>query len=312
MADKSPRVPNFDKLDLNLLRVFDLIMREGNLTRAGKRLGRKPPAMSQLLGRLRRELGDPLFESSGRNMIPTRRANEIAPCIRAALEEVRIGLTRPRSFDPRSAQRTFAIDIPAGGDYVIAPLLIEHAQKYAPGVSFRISNDRASILRQELRSGETDLAVDYEEVEDGDIRHKLLYNDPFVVIARRGHPEIARQGGLTPELFNRIGHVAVGWTRTRGESPVDVRLAKFGIKRQPKAYVPTIGAIPGIVARTDLVAMLSIRVARHMEKHWAIESHTAPFEITPVPLHLVWHMRFDSDPAHMWLRTALEDVVERI
>jgi DNA-binding transcriptional LysR family regulator len=311
MSDRTQRGLNFDKLDLNLLRVFDLIMREGNLTRAGKRLGRKPPAMSQLLGRLRREIGDPLFESSGRTMIPTRRANEIAPHIRAALEEVRVALTRPRSFDPASAERLFVVDIPAGGDFVIAPLLLEYAQKHAPGVSFRFANDRAAILRHELRSGETDLAIDYEQVDDGDLRHKLLYNDPFVVIARRGHPELHGQQ-CTPEMFARLQHVAVGWTRSRGESPVDARLAKIGIKRQCRAYVPTIGALPGIVTRTDLVAMLSVRVARSLQKQWPIELCPAPVDITPVPLHLVWHMRFDTDPAHTWLRGALEEIVERI
>ena len=49
---------NFSTLDLNLLRVFDEVMAERNLTRAANNLAMTQPAVSNALRRLREALGD--------------------------------------------------------------------------------------------------------------------------------------------------------------------------------------------------------------------------------------------------------------
>lgn len=300
---------DFNEFDLNLLRVFDLVMREGNLTQAGKKLGRTPPAMSQLLSRLREIMGDPLFKSSGRSMVPTQRAKEIAPQVQAGLDLLRVTLTQERSFEPKTSNRTFIIDMPVGADSFLTPQLASYAAVHAPGVRFIISSDRAGELLNELRTGETELAIDHEKLAGPDMRHSLLYADPFVVISRKNHPAIAAAGGkLTLDLYNKAEHVAVTWTRGQGDSPMDVRLRQVGVNRNCRVLVPTISSLPAVVEATDLLAAMSLRVARRIQRHWDIDIHEAPYAIEAVALHLVWHERFDNDPGHIWLRNVFATV----
>lgn len=312
LHNPSKRPLEFDDIDLNLLRVFILIMREGSLTAAGKVMGKKAPAMSQLLARLRRSLGDRLFESSGHRMLPTRRAEELEPVVRATLERLRVELTAQRTFDALTTRRTFVIDIPIGADFVFAPLLLQYSAENAPHVHFRIASDRSSLLRTELRTGETELAIDYGRLDDDDMRRQPLYSDPFVVLARRGHPEIARHGALTREVFEAAGYVAVNSMRTADKGPVDERLSLMGIRRNTAVIVPSMASMPGIVETSDLLAVMSERVGRRVQQRWAVEVHPIPVAIEPIPLHLVWHKRFDGDPGHEWLRSAICEVVDLI
>src|SRR5687767_3953106 len=73
------------EIDLNLLVVFEAIYREGNLTRASKKLHLTQPALSHALSRLREMFGDPLFARSGRTMAPTPFARNVIGPVREAL-----------------------------------------------------------------------------------------------------------------------------------------------------------------------------------------------------------------------------------
>ena len=309
---RKPHDINFAKIDLNLLKVFDSIMQEKNLTRAAERLNKSVAATSHALGRLRKQLNDNLFDTPGRGMIPTRRANEIAPTIRACLGQLKQGITAEPMFDPATASRTFVIDIPVGGDLVIAPALAIYAAEHAPLVEIRISSDRAAVLINELRYGETELAIDHEPVEGDGLRHEPLYNDEFFLISRQNHPEIPRRGGISAELYGKLKHVGVSWTRTRGDGPMANRLTRAGIERTFRMMVPTLGSVPPIVESTDLVCAMSERVVKNFTRRWKLEMHPLAFHMEPIPLYLVWHQRFDGDPGHAWLRGAVRAACDAI
>ena len=69
---------NFRSLDLNLLRVFDEVMAERNLTRAANNLSITQPAVSNALRRLRALLGDQLLVRTPAGMQPTPYALALA------------------------------------------------------------------------------------------------------------------------------------------------------------------------------------------------------------------------------------------
>lgn len=308
---QGPKI-DFANLDLNLLKVFDILMQERNLTRAAERLNKSTGATSNALKRLRDELRDELFETPGRGMVPTRRALEIAPFISTALGQLRSGLSSEPKFDPPTARRTFTIDMPVGSDFLIAPTLIAHAAKHAPHVTFNILSDRATVLRNELRYGETELAIDHEIVESDGLKHTMLYNDPFVLLARKNHPRLAKGKSVTTELYSELQHLGLSWARTKGDSPVVARLTKLGIERRYGIMVPTLGCIPAIVENSDLVASMSERVGRNFARRWNIDVHPFSFQMVPIPIYLVWHERFDGDPGHVWLRDAIKSACDAI
>src|SRR6476659_7269534 len=99
---------NFRTLDLNLLRVFDEVMAERNLTRAARNLSLTQPAVSNSLRRLRELLGDELVRRAGAGVEPTPRALALWPTVREALRQLQHTLA-PSEFDPASARTTFVL-----------------------------------------------------------------------------------------------------------------------------------------------------------------------------------------------------------
>src|SRR6202049_1990113 len=109
MSPTPPEV-KLGALDLNLLVVFDAVMQERNVTRAGQRIGLSQPAMSHALARLRHMLKDDLFIRSPKGMVPTPRAEQLALAVRSALEGLQQSL-EPVQFDPSKATRNFRIAV---------------------------------------------------------------------------------------------------------------------------------------------------------------------------------------------------------
>lgn len=299
-----------NRLDLNLLAIFDTIMSERSLTKAGQRLGMTQSAVSHALARLREVTGDMLFERTGRGVRPTARAVQMAASVRQALDQLRSTLRqRPSDFCSATAERTFLLDIPAGIDMIIAPALASRTMS-SPGLSFRISGGRAHAIMHELRFGETWLALDYEKAEVDGYRSELLFEDPFVIVARPGHEIL--DGELTRERFAAIEQVAFVWGRELGQSPLLQRLARLGIERSVKYTVPTLASVAAVVATSGLAGVLPLKVARGFGNIYAIEWRTIPFAVPPMPIYSVWHENFDNDEGHIWLRTMLKEIAEEV
>ena len=119
-------------IDLNLLVVFDAVMQERNVTRAGNRLGLSQPAMSHALARLRHMLKDQLFIRSPGGMVPTPRAEALALPIRQALDGLQHSLA-PTQFDPAKATGAFQVAVDNYAAIVLAGPLASRVIKLAPG-----------------------------------------------------------------------------------------------------------------------------------------------------------------------------------
>src|ERR1044072_1482793 len=107
-------------IDLNLLRIFDALMEEQNVTRAGARLGLTQSAVSHALSRLRHHFGDPLFVRRPDGMAPTARAFEIGPGVHAALAQLQPAIL-PSQFEPAAADNRFTIAAGAYGCAILVP-----------------------------------------------------------------------------------------------------------------------------------------------------------------------------------------------
>jgi len=299
-----------NRLDLNLLVIFDAIISEGSLTKAGARLGMTQSAVSHALSRLRELTGDALFERTGRGIRPTPLAKGMEKDVTEALDSLRAALrNRGTSFDVANAVRTFRLDIPAGLDAIIVPELVELTSSF-PQARFEISGSRAGTITSELRYGETWLALDSEPIVKPDYVSELLFEDPLVLIARRGHPLLNE--ALTPEVFASLEQVALAWGSEYGATPAARLLAAAGLRRMIKFAVPNLSTLPSVVERHDLVATMSLKMARGFSRHFAIEIHELPAHVPPMPVYMVWHTSFDGDEGHVWLRAALKTICARL
>src|SRR3982074_812880 len=95
-------------IDLNLLIVFDAVMRERNVTRAGQRIGLSQPAMSHALTRLRYMFKDDLFIRSPKGKLATPRSEQLASPVRSALDGLQHSL-EPTQFIASKSERSFRI-----------------------------------------------------------------------------------------------------------------------------------------------------------------------------------------------------------
>src|SRR3982751_5620030 len=125
---------NVQDVDLNLLRVFDAVLRDPGVPPAAARLGLTQPAVSNALARLRKVFGDPLFVRTPSGMDATPFARELAEPVRQALALLESALAHGPGFDPASTTRAFRFYMSDLGQIEFLPPLIERIQKAASGV----------------------------------------------------------------------------------------------------------------------------------------------------------------------------------
>lgn len=296
-------------IDLNLLVVFDAVMAEQSLTQAGKRLGMTQSAVSHALARMRVMLQDPLFERTRRGVVPTARAQEIAGGITTALAALADCYAPARGFDPAHSERAFVFDLPVGLDAVILPPLLELVASN-PGVTLRAFNGWATDIQHTVRGNEALIAIDYAPMRSAEYRDEALFEDGYVVLARRRHPLVA--GPVSRELYASLSHIVLTWVRSAGPSPLDLALRSVGLSRRARMHVPQITSMPALIVGSDLVATLPNRIARSVTKGTSIAIHPLDFDVDPLTFYMIWSTSMDSDAGHEWLRSSVRSIVAKL
>src|SRR5947209_2813168 len=196
------------KIHLNLLAVFDALMREQHVGRAGELLGLTQPAVSHALGRLRHLLDDPLFVRHAKGMRPTARATALADAIAPALRILRASLKQRGEFDPAAANRTIVI---GGSDYIdliLMPRLMSRLRETARGIKIRLRPTSRETVLQDLRRQDIDCALGPLAAAPGDaVELTPLFTERLVMIGRHNHPLL--DGEVSLESFAALAHLLV-------------------------------------------------------------------------------------------------------
>jgi len=283
--------------DLNLLVTLDVLLAEGNVTRAAARLRLSPSAMSRALARLRQVTGDPLLVRAGRGLVPTPRAIELRERVSGLVHGAEAVLRPAVALDPRQLERTFILRSTEGFAETFGPRLIAQLAEEAPGVhlSFIQKPDQDSTP---LRDGRVDLETGV--VDDGmgpELRAQALFRDRFVGVVRPGHP--LGRGDVTPQAYAASRHVAVS-RPGRDHARIGDALAPLGLTRAIVAGVGDFSGALALARGSDLVASVP---ERHTEGLCSgLHTFALPFETPAFTVSLLWHPRLEADPAHRWLR----------
>lgn len=289
-------------IDLNLLTVFDAVMRERNATRAAHRIGLTQPAVSHALNRLRAVLGDPLFVRTPGGMVPTPFAQEMATPVRGMLEGIENLFSRERNFDPTASARAFTLGMSDYATSVLLPKVLEILTTEAPGVSITVKNTGHDVGLGMVDSGQAELAAGNFPLPPPHLRRELLYREGFVCAGRTGHP--ALNGRLTLKRYLAIDHLQVS-TAGNPHGYVDDVLDKMNVRRRVKATVGHFLAAPLLLENTDLLATEPTRLFSALGKRHGLRLATPPFALPEFEVVQIWHARHDGDPGHAWLRTVL-------
>ncbi|HVL37735.1 MAG TPA: LysR family transcriptional regulator [Burkholderiales bacterium] len=295
---------NVAGVDLNLLRVFDAVLRERGVTAAAARLGLTQPAVSNALARLRAHFGDALFVRTPAGMDPTPFARGVAEPVRQALALLESALAHGPGFDPGSATRAFRFYMSDLGQVEFLPPLVERVQRAAPGVRLEAAAADLEHIADALGAGALDLAVGFLPSLGPPVQRRALFRDPYVCLMRAGHPAAGKT--LTRKRFLEAAHVLVTY-RGGGHRVIEEALERAGAGRRIALRVPHFTVVPMVLERTDLILTLPARVARVYERSGSFKSLPPPVPMPAAEVAVHWHERFEADPGNRWLR---EQVIE--
>jgi len=304
---------NFRTLDLNLLRIFDQVMQERNLTRAASNLALTQPAVSNALARLRGAIGDELVVRSGYGIVPTPRALEIWPSIRQALSQLQDLLT-PEQFDPSTASISFILTMADATASVLIVPLLDRISLDAPGISLRIQPLTTRDPRTLLQEQDIDLAVGYfptalaaigqseMQQQPAPFRHERLYDGHYVCVMRRNHPLAA--GDLTLDTFCAARHLLVSFSG-RPYGFVDAALAQRHRSRRIMLTVNQFFTAGQVVANTDLLTVLPQHFLASTGFQDRLTFRPLPIDVDEAHVEMLWHRNREARPGHAWLREAV-------
>ncbi len=287
---------NLKQTDLNLFKAFDVIYTEKNLTKAGQILGITQPAVSNALSRLREMFNDELFIRSSKGMLPTPVAQDIIGDVREALGLMNKTISQTDSFEPATSEVTFKISIGDSSEYRLLPILLKELAKEAPNIAVESFLIPRKETPKELSAGNVDFCIDPPVHTDSFLRHQKIYEDDYVLIARKGHP-VMKKKKLNMDDYLSLAHMHVS-NRKSGIGLVDMALNRLGHSRKISLRSQNFLVAPFVVERSDLV----ITTTRGFAKHRGLEVMELPFKIDPIVLHLYWHESKDSDPSNKWMR----------
>lgn len=314
------RAPNFRTLDLNLLRVFDQVMAERNLTRAARNLNMTQPAVSNALNRLRDALGDRLVTRSGYGIEPTPRALELWPSIADALRQLESSISPGGDFTASEANTAFTIAMADATAAELMPGLVEIMERDAPGVSIRCVPLTTRDPRKRLDEGQMDIAVGFFPAVLADLTaqaqtggmasfdHQRLYDGQYVCVMRKDHP--LSRGTLTLKKYCEARHMLVSFSG-RPYGFIDEALASLGKTRRVVLTVNQFFTAGRVVAGSDLLTVLPRHFIDVTGRAGELVQRDLPFEVPPVHVDALWHRRQGHRSDHAWLRLALAAAAQK-
>lgn len=287
-------------LDLNLLTVFDAVLRERSVTRAAEALGTTQSALSHALIRLREYFRDPLFVREGSGMVPTRKAELLREPVADVMSVLRQRILSEASFDPASASRVFTLCMTDMGEIVFLPPFLELFRAHAPGCRIRTLQVPTEQIESLLAAGEADLALGSVHSPADALYRQRLFTHSFVTIISTRNLAVGSR--LTLKQFERMPHVAVSLTGKPGTT-YDGVLDEQGVRRNVVLTTPHFLTVPLLLDRQpDLIATVPVELALVFERYGTIRSLQPPLPLPPFTLDQYWHSKYHHDPAIVWVR----------
>ncbi|WOQ68892.1 LysR family transcriptional regulator [Microbacterium limosum] len=284
-------------MDLNLVRVFVAVAETRSLTAAAARLYVTQPAVSQALAKLRRDLDDPLFQRSGREMVPTPLALSVYPGFRDAIAGIDRTVDAVHRFDPASSQRLFRIALSELGEIGWIPAIHRAVAERAPGMRLEVVPMDVAELPEWLGRGSVDLAVTPAPVP-GEFAQTVLKSQAYGVAVSQRHPLARGEVGLADYLAAE--HVRVA--SDSGAANVDAALRRVAAPPPPRVSINHFAALPPLLAgRSGLVATVPDTIAAGWAESWRLVVRPLPFEMAPVDVRLYRRSTTQHAAALDWL-----------
>ncbi|CAO1668951.1 LysR family transcriptional regulator [Halomonas sp. MES3-P3E] len=295
------------QFDLNLLLVFEALMRERHVTRAAERLYLSQPALSHSLKRLRESLDDPLFIRTEKGMQPTPRAQALQPVVQQALALLREGLAPPALFSPANSTRRFTLATTDYFEEVMYPTFLSQLLAYAPGISFSIELITQEVLSEGLEQRQADMVVglDSQSVLPSGVIQTPWMDEELVCLAASHNERVGES--LDIAQFARETHVELADISGLLPSNIDSCLAQHGLTRRVISKNLNYIAAARVVALTEAIMTLPRQMAERFVTMLPVRLVEPPKELPSLKMTLIQHGLYANDPANVWLYQVLTE-----
>jgi DNA-binding transcriptional LysR family regulator len=313
-------------LDLNLLRVLDVLLEERSVTRAGGRLGLSQSAVSHALNRLRYALNDELFVRGPNGMQPTARATAMGPQVRAALVQLQAAVA-PQDFSPATSERRFVLAAATFSCAVLTPPLVSRIGCEAPLVEFAVEPYTGDVYDR-LDAHRVDFVVGGVVAMPSRYAHEVILEETLAWVVRADHP-LAKLNRVELEDLVSVPHIVIGSDRSGFEDGFERRgvvtraswenaaafeaaLSARGLRRRVGVTVPDSYAAMAVVGRSDMVTLIPRRLALLSAQHGRVKLIEPPYQSPTVELSLIYLKERLVEPAISWMRDLICDTAAGI
>ncbi len=235
-------------------------------------------------------------------MKPTLRAQALLEPIKTVLNEVEQIIRSPEEFSPTTSQRRFVIATSDYVEFTLLPKLVESINKDGSNIEIHVKRPIKKLPETAFEEDEIDVVIGFDAIFNLPlyIRHEKLFNDKIVCITRKEHPRIIGNE-VSFEQFIASRHMLISPTGT-GTGLIDDYLSARGLARKISLVIPNFLPAPWIVANTDLLLSLPLRIAEQFVRLAPLKILQIPIDLPTYNLIMIWHPREEKEPAHQWLR----------
>jgi DNA-binding transcriptional LysR family regulator len=292
-------------LDLNLLVVFDAMLKHQNVTKAAEAIKLSQPAMSAAISRLRTLFDDPLFVRTGAGMAPTPKAQALSPSIRMVVQTIQTDILQPKSFDPSRSDRTFTLVTPDIAEVNFLPRLLSTLAEKSPHISLKTLAMPREAAANSLEAGSAEMAIGYfPDLHKAGFFQQKLISSSHVCLIRKKHPDVGQK--LTLSQFANASHAVV---KPDGREHVfEQFLQSKNIKRRVVVELSHFMSLLPIIETSNLIATVPKDLADFFVQHGEVRYVPTPMKSPIINVHLFWHQRFHKDSAHIWLRQVINQL----
>lgn len=277
-------------------------MRERSVSRAAEKMFITQSAMSHVLHRLRQQLDDPVLVKTTHGMQPTERALSLVDPVRKILRELEALTSPPTRFVPSTSQRRFVLAATDYLDFLVLPPLIEHLVQLAPGIVIHVQRTGPTFPIESLENNTVDMVLGFEVTLAPPARfpRSKLFDDRMACVVRKDHP-LAADPDFSLDHYLAANHMLISRTGTN-TGLIDDWLAERRLEGHVGLIVPHFLSAALIVAQTDMVLSLPLRIGQRFVALAPLRILPLPFELPVFNLVMIWHRRREKEPAHLWLR----------
>lgn len=298
-------VPSLASMNLNLLVALDALLDTRSVTTAARRTGVSQPAMSRSLKSLRDLFDDPLLVRGKDGLLLTPRASLLCEPLRRSLSNLAGVVAGRGEFDPATSTRRFIVEMP---DYLmglLGPALCDRVIRDAPGVTLDVRLAHRTDFSSRLEAGTADVVVHACLEPPAGLSGLGLVRDRFACAVRKGHPLAPKKKKMSLATYAALPHCLIAVSDEAQVGSVDLALEEHGLRRHVACRVRSFLAAPMVVAQSDAILTGPARLLRWFAERYPIQVFPAPIPVHDFEYIALWHERFESEPAHAWLRGVL-------